>query len=108
MTSKPVTTTIEVLGKLYPIRCQESEVASLQQAAEYLDTKMLEVQNSGKILGLDRIAIITALNIAHQLLHTEQQKTGYMNKLNQRLADLQKKMDQAMQTTMPLEPAYSE
>jgi len=44
MTDKIVTTSIEILGKLYPVRCQESEVNSLQLAADLLNQKMSEVQ----------------------------------------------------------------
>lgn len=96
MNDKTVSTTIEILGKLYPIRCPESEVKSLQQAAEFLNQKMTEVQNSGKAINLERIAIISALNIANQYLQLDQQKDNRMQTINQRLAHLNDQLENAM------------
>ncbi len=94
--NKTIGASIEILGRLYPIRCPESEVESLQQAADFLNEKMTEVQKSGKINNLERIAIITALNIAHQLLQLDQQKTSLVGKINQRIAHLQDKLETAI------------
>jgi cell division protein ZapA len=96
MTDKIINTTIEILGKFYSVRCTESETASLQQAAEYLNRKMTEVHDSGKAINLERIAIISALNIAHEFLQQDQQKNGAMTKINQRISQLQDKLDHAM------------
>jgi cell division protein ZapA len=106
MTDKTVDITIELLGKLYPVRCPQSEATSLHQAAAYLNQKMQEVQESGKVLGIDRIAVITALNIAHQFLSLEQQKNGYLNKINQRIVTMQDKIEDALQITYQTELAY--
>lgn len=107
MTNKIMTTTIEILGKLYPIKCSETEIQSLQQAARYLNQKMQEVQEAGKVLGIDRIAIITALNLASQLLCLEQQKNGHLNKINQRIMQLQDKLDDAIKKTKQTELIYA-
>jgi cell division protein ZapA len=107
MTDKIVSTTIEILGKLYPIRCQESELGSLQQAAELLNQKMNEVKESGKVINLERIAIITALNIAHQFLQLDQQKHHHANKINQRITQLQDKLDASINKTLQTELIYT-
>lgn len=107
MTDKTINTTIEILGKPYPIRCAESEANGLQQAAEYLNQKMLEVRDSGKAINLERIAIITALNIAHQFLQLDQQKTTLFSKINQRINFLQDKVDTALNKTLQTELVYS-
>ena len=107
MTDKTVTTTIEILGKQYPVRCSEAEVNSLQLAAKLLNQKMSEVQESGKAINLERIAIITALNLANQLVQTDSQKSTVMQKINQRLTNLQSKLDSAMQETLQAELIYS-
>lgn len=93
MIDKTVHTSIEILGKVYSLRCPESELESLQQAAHYLNEKMEEVQESGKAINLERIAIITALNITYQYLKLDQQKTSFMDKINQHLSLLQAKLD---------------
>lgn len=102
-----VTTTIEILGKMYPVRCAAEEVASLQQAASLLNQKMSEVQESGKAINLERIAIITALNMAHQLLQTDQLKSNVMQKINQRLIHLQNKVESALNEVVTTEFIYS-
>ena len=107
MTDKISTTTIEILGKLYPVRCSAAEVESLQMAAKLLNQKMSEVQASGKAINLERIAIITALNLANQVLQTDNHKSSVMQKINQRLTNLQDKLEAAMTETLQTELIYS-
>ncbi len=107
MTESIVTTTIEILGKQYPVRCSESEVNSLQLAAKLLNQKMSEVQESGKAINLERIAIITALNLANQLLQTDNQKTSVMQKINQRIVQLQHKLESGLDDVAQAELIYS-
>jgi cell division protein ZapA len=97
---KIVTTTIEILGKLYPVRCLEMEVKALQQAANYLNQKMSEVQESGKAINLERIAIITALNITHEFLQVDQQKNSFTHKINQRISQIQDKIDRMVSQSL--------
>ena len=105
--NKIINTTIEILGKYYPVRCQEFEVKSLQQAAAFLNEKMQEVQESGKVINLERIAIITALNVANEYLQMTQQKTGLVEKINQRIAQLQNKIESAISHAKKTELIYS-
>lgn len=105
--NKIVNTTIEILGKYYPVRCQESEVKSLQQAAVFLNQKMQQVQESGKVINLERIAIITALNMASQFLQMDQQKTGFVEKVNQHIQLLQAKLDAVLSQPNQAELVYS-
>jgi cell division protein ZapA len=101
------TITIELLGKPYPIKCPESELESLLKAAEYLNKKMSEVQASGKVINLERIAIITALNMAYELLQAGHQKEGIMQKINQRILKLQSKLDEAINQVQQSELIYT-
>jgi cell division protein ZapA len=107
MTEKTVNTTIEILGKFYPVKCLESELKSLQQAADYLNKEMRVVQESGKAINLERIAIITALNMASQLLQVDLQKNGFLSKINQRIAEMQDKLDGAIHKTLQTELVYT-
>ena len=107
MSNKIVNSTIEILGKTYPVRCTESELSSLQQAAHYLNQKMSEVRESGKAINLERIAIITALNITHLYLQLDQQKSTHINKINQRLSHLQHKLDIVMNKNLQTELIYT-
>ena len=107
MTDKIVSTTIELLGKLYPVRCSESELKSLQQAAAFLNQKMSEVKESGKAINPERIAIITALNITHQYLQLDQQKSGLVSRINQRITQMQDKLDTAINKALQTELIYT-
>ena len=107
MTNKIVNTTIEILNKLYPVRCLESEISSLQQAAALLDQEMAKVQDSGKAINLERIAIITALNMTHQFLQLSEQKNNLTDQVNQRLSQLQDKLDRAINKTVLAELGYT-
>jgi len=95
MMSDTTDTSIEIMGKTYQIKCPEAEINSLQCAAQYLEEKMRLIRASG-ILSLDRVAIITALNVAHQLLVLEQQKNQHAQLINQRLTELQNKVESAL------------
>lgn len=103
MTDKIITATIEILGRPYFIRCLETEAKSLTEAAKLVNQKMTEVKDSGKAINLERIAIITALNIANQFLQYDQQKT----KVNHRITQLQDKLESAMNKTLQTELLYT-
>lgn len=107
MTNKSINSTIEILGKFYSVRCPEEELKSLQAAADFLNKKMLEVQDSGKAINLERIAIIAALNITYQFLQLDEQKNSLMGKINQRIASLQDKLDSAINQTLQTELIYT-
>ena len=60
--------TVTILGKEFRVVCPANERQALVAAADYLERKLREIQASGKVIGSERTAIITALNIAHELL----------------------------------------
>ena len=93
MSDKIVNTNIEILGKYYSIRCPEGELVSLQEAASYLNKKMTEVQDSGKAINLERIAIMAALNITNDFMQATKQKTSLMDKINQQITNIQDKIE---------------
>jgi cell division protein ZapA len=65
---KTITLDINLLGRDYKVACKEHERAELMEAVAYLDAQMREIRGSGKIAGVDRIAVMAALNIANELL----------------------------------------
>jgi cell division protein ZapA len=64
--------TVQILDKEYSIICPLEERTNLISAARYLDGKMREIRSSGKVIGADRIAVMAALNITHDLLHKQE------------------------------------
>ena len=61
---------VTIMGREFRVACAEEERESLLKAVSYLDGKMREIRDSGKVIGLERIAIMTALNLAHDLIGT--------------------------------------
>lgn len=107
MTNSTVTATIEILGKIYSIKCDEAELASLQQAAEYLNEKVTEIQNASNLVLPERIAIMAALNISNEFLQLSQQKHSFMHKVNQRIVNMQNKLDKAIGKALQTELNYT-
>jgi len=65
---KTITLDINLLGRDYKVACREHERAELMDAVAYLDAQMREIRGGGKIAGVDRIAVMAALNITNELL----------------------------------------
>lgn len=68
MTGEARAIEVSILDRKFRIACAEEEEAGLRQAVEYLDRKMREIRDAGKVTGHERVAIMAALNIAHELL----------------------------------------
>ncbi len=65
---------VQILGKEYPVSCAADEQHELLLAARYLDEKTREIRDGGRIIGTERIAVMAALNIAHELLQLKQRR----------------------------------
>ena len=69
MSADNVPVTVRILEKEFCVACPAEERDSLLASARYLDGKMRQIRDSRKVVGMDRIAVICALNLAHELLH---------------------------------------
>ncbi|NCS65392.1 MAG: cell division protein ZapA [Hydrogenophilales bacterium CG03_land_8_20_14_0_80_62_28] len=69
--AKNVSLDVTIMGREFRVSCPENEKLSLMEAAGYLDKKMREIRDSGKVIGIERIAIMAALNIAHDYLNAQ-------------------------------------
>ena len=67
-TSRTITLDITILGREFKVACKENEREELMEAVALLDKRMREIRDAGKVTGTDRIAVMTALNFAHELL----------------------------------------
>ena len=68
MSSEPQALKVHILDKEYLVSCPEDEVAALEASAKHLNDKMTEIRGAGKVVGIDRIAVMAGLNIAHEAL----------------------------------------
>ena len=94
--TQPNTVTVHILDKEYCIACPADERANLESAARYLDGKMREIRSGGKVIGADRIAVMAALNITHELLHKQQQLTSEADSTRAKVRDLLERVDGAL------------
>ena len=94
--SEAKTLQITIMGRDFRVACAEHEQAGLLQAVDYLNRKMLEIRDSGKVIGLERIAIMAALNIAHELLSVRVGGGFDMAELKRRMNNMETVIDQAM------------
>ncbi|MBB2493999.1 cell division protein ZapA [Aquipseudomonas ullengensis] len=90
------TVTVHILDKEYCIACPTDERANLESAARYLDGKMREVRSSGKVIGGDRVAVMAALNITHDLLHKQQRLDQEATSTRETVRDLLDRVDHAL------------
>lgn len=68
MTAALVRVSVRILEKEYQVACLPEERSELLDSAEFLNGKMKDIRDGGNIVGLDRIAVVAALNLAHELL----------------------------------------
>ena len=94
---------VRLLDREYQVACPVEERSDLLDSAEYLDGKMREIRDSGKVVGLDRIAVIAALNIANELI--KQRKNGNVveGDLGARLKSLRERVESALEKGQQLE-----
>jgi cell division protein ZapA len=87
---------IAIMGREFRVACPENEQAGLLEAVDYLNRKMLEIRDAGKIIGLERIAIMAALNIAHEMLTMKVGGGFDIGEVKRRMARMETVIDQAM------------
>ncbi len=88
--------TVHILDKEYRVGCPPEEQEELLRSASYLNKKMKAIRDSGKVIGTDRIAVMAALNIAHELLKANTENEFHSNTLGGRIRSLQNKIDAAL------------
>ena len=100
---EPAQVTVRILEKEYFISCPQDERAALLDSAEYLNKKMREVRDTGKVVGADRIAVIAALNMANELLRLRKQDTEIQGAVSGRVKNMRERIENALQRTRQLD-----
>jgi cell division protein ZapA len=94
--SKVEPLTIKILDKEYRIGCPEEEKENLRASADLLNEKLNEIKQQGSVMGSERIAIMTALNMSHEILHNQSLATEHED-LNKRIEALSERITESMQ-----------
>ena len=87
---------VRILEKDYHVACPVEERAALLDSAEYLNRKMREIRDSGKVVGLDRIAVMAALNIVNELLQSRGHDEGVETDLAARIKAMRERVESAL------------
>ena len=90
------TMNVSIMGREFRVTCPDDEREELLQSVSYLDKKMREIRDSGKVVGSERIAIMAALNITHELLTTKIRGGFDMGEFKRRIDRMQAALDAAM------------
>ena len=92
MSGKKTSIKISIMKQQYSVSCEEEAVENLMSAANYLDRQMQTVSESGKVLGIDRCAIMAGLNISHDLLELQRKLEVHESTIT-RLKSLNEQLD---------------
>lgn len=87
---------VRILEKEYQVSCPANERTDLLDSAEVLNHKMREIRDSGKVVGLDRIAVMAALNMANELLQTRAKDEALEDNVGHRLKVLSDRVESAL------------
>jgi cell division protein ZapA len=90
------TVEVNLLGRTYRVACDDGEREALMQAVAYLDGKMNEIRKAGKVMGAERIAVMAALNVAHELLSVRLGAGFDVGQAKRRISAIESKIDAAI------------
>ena len=96
MSNAPKTMDIKILDRELRIACPEEERSELQDVATYLDKRMREIRDAGKIASFERIALMAALNITHEMLNMKVGKGIDLSDFKRRMDSMQAAIDAAL------------
>ena len=100
---EPAQVTVRILEKEYFVSCPQDERTDLLDSAEYLNKKMREIRDSGKVVGADRIAVMAALNMANELLRLRKQDQDLQGGVTGRVKHMRERVEGALQRTRQLD-----
>ena len=101
MSSNPIT--VQILDKEYRIACPAGEEDALRESATFLNKRIIEVRESGKVIGPDRITVMAALNLAHEFLSERYEHEQVTSSINTRVRTLHERIDSAIRSSNQLE-----
>ncbi len=87
---------VKILGKDYQVACPEDLTHHLLDAALLLDNRMKEIRSSGKVIGVERIAVMAALNLAHELLIYKAETQQNQAEADNRILNMHNKIVEAL------------
>jgi cell division protein ZapA len=102
-TTEPARVSVRILEKEFFVACPHDERAALLDAAEFLNARMREIRDSGKVVGLDRVAVMVALNLANELLRTREAESRAATSAVTRVRAARERAEAALSRNQQLE-----
>lgn len=96
MTNPNAQVSVRILDKEYQVACSPEERTDLLDSAEVLNAMMMEIRDSGRVVGLDRIAVMAALNMANDLIHAQARDRLLEGDLSSRLKIISDRVDSVL------------
>ena len=103
MSDQSARVSVRILDKEYFVACPHEERADLLDSAEFLNGKMREIRDSGKVVGIDRIAVMAALNLANEILKGRGRDQSLEHDVGARLKSLRERVEAALERGRQLE-----
>jgi cell division protein ZapA len=103
MSENSARVSVRILEKDYQIACPSDERSDLLDSAELLNSRMREIRDAGKVVGLDRIAVIAALNMANELIRLRGRDGRLESDVGSRLRILRERVESALEKGQQLE-----
>jgi cell division protein ZapA len=103
MTAETNTVRVHILDKDYQVACPPEEHDALIESARYLDQQMRTIRQSGKVIGMERIAVMAALNITHELIQHGERSDQGSHDIDERLRRLASRIDDTLDNFRQLE-----
>jgi cell division protein ZapA len=94
---------VRIMDREYVVACPYDERSALLDAAEFLNARMREIRDSGKVVGLDRIAVMAALNLAHEFLRIRDRETRVDSGVGGRVRALRERVESVLGKGQQLE-----
>jgi cell division protein ZapA len=88
---------ISIMGREFRVACPVAEEATLLQAVQLLDARMHDIRTAGKVIGIEKIAIMTALNITHEFLSTKVEGGFDIGSIQRKIDNMNSTIDAALQ-----------
>ena len=103
MTDQNAQVSVRILDKEYQVACPANERTNLLDSTEILNTKMREIRDSGRIVGLDRIAVMAALNMANDLIQANARDQELEGGISNRLKVISDRVDNVLSDSQQLD-----
>lgn len=101
--TEPARVSIKILEKEYQVACPPEERGALLDSAELLNTKMREIRDGGRVVGLERIAVMAALNMANELLRSRDRGENLESKAKAKVRAMRERVESALHTGRQME-----